>query len=221
MKLEVLYEDNHHLVIIKPAGILSQPDNTNDSSVYTIVKEYLRVKYNKPGNVFVGIVHRLDRMTEGVMVIAKTSKAASRLSEQIKNLETEKKYFAVCLGELPETSGMVMLESMISKSDGISSLSQDGSLAKLSYMVVKVRVGKSLVDITLITGRHHQIRVQFSSIGHPLVGDCLYGAPEGELALCAYSLTFRHVITQEVLTFTCQPSAKPFQLFKRDLEIRG
>ena len=203
--LEILYEDNHIIVVVKPFNILSQSDDTKDIDMLTLIKSYLKEKYNKPGNVYLGLVHRLDRPTGGIMVFAKTSKAASWLSEQIRlNLFT-KKYLAVVNGYLNEKSG-VFEDYIFKKEDNSSIISKDGKYAKLEYEVLKEKNDLSLVSILLHTGRHHQIRVQFASRNHPLYGDQRYGkASKKQLALFAYYLSFNHPVTKEKLEFIKYP----------------
>lgn len=203
--LEILYEDNHIIVVVKPFNILSQSDDTKDIDMLTLIKSYLKEKYNKPGNVYLGLIHRLDRPTGGIMVFAKTSKAASRLSEQIRlNLFT-KKYLAVVNGYLSEKSG-AFEDYILKKEDNSSVISNLGKYAKLEYEVLKEKSNLSLVNILLHTGRHHQIRVQFASRNHPLYGDQRYGkSSKKQLALFAYYLSFNHPVTKEKLEFIKYP----------------
>lgn len=213
MNLEILYEDNHLLVVVKPAGILSQEDSTHDHDMLTLLKLYLKDKYQKPGNVYLGLVHRLDRMTSGVMVFAKTSKAASRLNEQIKNKKFIKKYYAIASGIVP-TSGI--LENYLIKDEkevkSYVDNEKNGKLAILEYRKIKVVENTTLLDINLLTGRHHQIRVQLSHIGHPLVGDKLYGnSKDNMLMLHAYYLSFYHPITNEKMEFIKRPTTSKWQ----------
>ena len=203
--LEILYEDNHIIVVVKPFNILSQSDDTKDIDMLTLIKSYLKEKYNKPGNVYLGLIHRLDRPTGGIMVFAKTSKAASRLSEQIRlNLFT-KKYLAIVSGYFDEKTG-VFEDYILKKEDNCSVISNLGKYAKLEYEVLKEKSNLSLVNILLHTGRHHQIRVQFASRNHPLYGDQRYGkASKKQLALFAYYLSFNHPVTKEKLEFIKYP----------------
>ena len=198
----ILYEDNHLIVAVKPVNVLSQSDGSNTQDMLTLLKTYIKEKYNKPGNVFLGLVHRLDKEVSGVMVFARTSKAASRLSEQVRTHKFDKRYVAVCKGIFREKSGVMVdyLKRLNFKSE--VSNSKEGKLAKLSYNVIAESDDLSLVDIHLQTGRHHQIRVQFSSRNHPLLGDKKY-YKEGKfpLALMAYSLSFDHPISKETLSF--------------------
>ena len=201
-RLVILYEDNHIIVVYKFSGILSQSDSTKDLDMVSIVKTYLKDRYHKPGNVYLGLVHRLDRPVKGVMVFAKTSKAAARLSKQIRNGQMHKKYYAVVEGILKEKEGI--LENKIEKIDNKKVLidSPNGKEASLEYKVLKEKDNLSLVDINLLTGRYHQIRLQFSSRNHPLYGDTLYGSKyKGDLALISYSLSFIHPTTKEKMCF--------------------
>ncbi len=201
-KLNILYEDNHIIVVEKPRNILSQSDITKDLDLLTIVKQYIKEKYHKPGKVYLGLVHRLDRPVGGVMVFAKTSKAAARLSDQIKNHKIEKKYLAIVHGKLsPKGTFIDKLEKL---SNGTTIISDKGKESELSYKVKKYRKKEnlSLVEISLKSGRHHQIRVQFSSRGHALYGDQKYGQQEKEnIALFAYYLKFYHPTTKKLMQF--------------------
>ena len=208
MSLEILYEDNHIIVVKKPVGILSQEDATKDMDMLTLLKHYIKDKYNKPGNVYLGLVHRLDRMTGGVMVFARTSKAASRLNEQIKNGEFSKKYYAIVKGIIPKGG---RLENYLIKDEQLVKSfvgnERNGKLAILDYEVIKTLNDTTLVDVSLKTGRHHQIRVQFSHINHPLIGDKLYGEnTKCDMCLYAYGLSFNHPVTKERLSFEAIPN---------------
>lgn len=218
--LEVLYEDNHLLVVVKPFNVLSQGDITGDMDLLTLAKQYIKEKYQKSGNVYLGLVHRLDRPTMGIMVFARTSKAAARLSKQIANHQFVKKYYAVVHGILPEMEG-VFQDYLKKYDDGttVVSDSKDGKYAELSYSVISKNLEKnlSLVEVSLKTGRHHQIRVQFASRGFPLYGDARYGKNSGSfLCLVAYSLSFYHPVTKELLTFCidCPMEVEGFHYFK-------
>ncbi len=204
-EVRILYEDNHLLVVYKPRGILSQADGSELPDLLTILKGYLKEKYQKPGAVYLGLVHRLDINTCGIMVFAKTSKAASRLSDQIKNHEFQKKYLAVVEGVL---SGSGTLENYLAKNTVLKKAyvdNQKGVLALLDYQVIKTNGILSLVDISLKTGRFHQIRAQFSAIGHPLYGDTKYGSKaivaKNHFPLEAYYLSFYHPTTKEKMIF--------------------
>ena len=208
--LNILYEDNHVIVVVKPFNVLSQSDVTGDIDMLTLVKQYIKVKYNKPGNVYVGLVHRLDRPTSGIMVFAKTSKAASRLSEQIRTHQFNKEYIAVVHGIMESNEGTMI--DYIKKEDKRAIITtendektgNDWKRAELKYEVIDVnqKENLSLVDIFLITGRYNQIRVQFASRNHPLYGDNKYGKlDKNQLCLVAKTLEFIHPTTKEVMTF--------------------
>ena len=203
-KLKVLYEDNHVIVVIKDVNVPSQEDASHDMDLLNMVKSYVKKEYNKPGNVYIGLVHRLDRPTSGVMVFARSSKAASRLNDQIKNNELSKNYILVLHGILDKKEGT--LQDKLKKLDnGNTVVSDDGKEAILEYKVLEENKEEnlSLVSVKLITGRHHQIRVQFASRGYPLYGDQRYGRLDNkQLALHAYKLSFVHPIKKEVMTFT-------------------
>ena len=210
-KLNILYEDNHIIVVEKPFNILSQADNTGDKDMLTIIKEYIKEKYNKPGNVYLGLVHRLDRPVGGVMVFAKTSKAAGRLSDQIRKNEFGKTYLAVVHGIIKEKEGTY--KDYLKKCDNGNTVvtnSKDGKLSILNYKVVDINYEKkeTLVEIKLETGRHHQIRVQFASRGYPLCGDQRYGKMDNtQIALFAYKLEFTHPVKKERMNFSlCKPN---------------
>ena len=222
-KLDVLYEDNHIIVVLKPCNILSQSDNTGDMDMLTMVKSYVKEKYNKPGNVYIGLVHRLDRPTGGIMVFARTSKAASRLSSEIKNNKMTKSYLAI-IPNFKEEKGTY--KDYLKKIDNKSIISNQitGKYAELNFEKIKEKDNLSLVKINLVTGRHHQIRVQFSSRGYPLYGDQKYGIENKEqLALFCYKLEFIHPVTKENMSFVRYPNYGIFNLFKEcfyDKEIK-
>ena len=172
--LEVLYEDNHIIVVVKPVNIPSQGDKTGDEDMLTIIKKYLKEKYNKPGDVYLGLVHRLDRPTGGVMVFAKTSKAASRLSEQVRNKEFHKKYLCIVDGKMEQNKGSFRDFLLKNEKTNTSKVVKEGTKnskeAILDYEVIKYNeeINMSVVKVDLHTGRHHQIRVQFASRNHSL-----------------------------------------------------
>lgn len=215
MSLNILYEDNHIIVVEKPSGILSQADHTNDIDMLTLIKRYIKERYQKPGNVYLGLVHRLDRMTSGVMVFAKTSKAASRLNEQILKHEFVKKYYVVVKGIVPKTGNLknyLYKDEQEVKSYVVNG--NNGKLAELSYQRINEVNGNSLVDVSLKTGRHHQIRVQFAYAGYPLVGDSLYGNDKNKkLMLHSYLIGFYHPTTKEWLEFRLIPSNDEWKLY--------
>ena len=203
--MKVLYEDNHIIVVEKMPNVPSQADKTGDEDMLTIIKSYLKEKYNKPGNVYLGLVHRLDRPVGGVMVFAKTSKAASRLSEEIRNKTFKKTYLAIANGKMESESGEYVDYLWKDEKQNTSYVVKEGKknskLAKLNYEVIAYneKENVSLVKINLQTGRHHQIRVQFSSRMHALYGDSKYhgrGAGSG-ICLWAYKIKFVHPVKKE------------------------
>lgn len=218
--LKILYEDNHLIVCIKPAGVLSQSDGSGAPDMLTILKRYIKEKYEKPGEVYLGLVHRLDRPVSGVMVFARTSKAASRLSEQIRNRKVEKLYRCVVNGVL-EGSGR--LENYISKDDEknivtVSDTEKPGFKASyLDYRAISVKDGLTLAEVKLGTGRSHQIRAQMAHNGHPLVGDQKYGQKDNrckDIALESFKLSFEHPVKRENITFEAPiPNGFPWDLF--------
>lgn len=180
-KLKIFYEDNHIIVVEKPNNIPSQADKTGDEDMLTMVKAYIKEKYNKPGDVYLGLVHRLDRPTGGIMVFARTSKAAARLSEQIRNKAIQKKYLATCDGKLEKKSDVwrdfLLKTERTNTSKVVPEGTKNAKEAILDYEVVNYneKTNLSIVKVNLQTGRHHQIRVQFASRGHSLYGDQKYG----------------------------------------------
>lgn len=214
-KLEILYEDNHIIVVVKPYNILSQSDSTKDIDMQTIIKNYIKEKYNKKGNVYLALLHRLDRPTGGIMIFAKTSKAAKRISEDFKNNKIKKTYLAV-IENFPLEKGT--FTDYIEKQKEKSVISKKGKFASLTFEKIKQIKNYSLVKINLQTGRHHQIRVQFSERGFPLYGDQKYGKQDKkQLLLYAYKLEFTHPVTKEKMTFTKIPTYSKFNLFKEYL----
>lgn len=238
MTLKILYEDNHLIAVFKPAGILVQGDETGDICLIDEVKEYLKEKYQKPGNVFLGTIHRLDRPVSGIVLFAKTSKGASRLSAQFRNHETGKIYQALVEGELENKKGTlinylkkdeeknlvtVFDEAEFKPLDLADNKTEEDKLlyAELDYEVLKKAGKNSLVEIKLKTGRPHQIRAQFSHLGHPIVGDIKYGSKEKfgqphlrlessgvvkEIALCAVELKFKTATTNEEINLKIEPN---------------
>ena len=207
-KLNILYEDNHIIVVVKPFNIPVQEDSSKDIDMLTIIKDYIKEKYNKPGNVYLGLVHRLDRPASGVMVFAKTSKAASRLSDQIRKNEVKKTYLAIVHGNIKEKDTLINYISKDSKTNSSFIDNKNGKESILSYNRLKYEKENdlSLVKVDLKTGRHHQIRLQMSNINHPLYGDQRYGIQDKkQLALFAYKLEFIHPVTKEKLTFSHLP----------------
>lgn len=214
--LKIIYEDNHLIVVIKKPNIPVQLDESNDLDLQSIIKEYLKTKYNKTGNVYLGIVHRLDRPVGGIMVFAKTSKAASRLSKNIQNHEFKKEYLAVIRGNIPNSGA---LKNYLARKDkkAYVTTADKGKYAELSYKVIAKKEDLNLLKIDLKTGRHHQIRVQFQNIGFPLFGDQFYGEKNKEqIALFAYKLSFNHPVTKELLTFKALPDYGAFTKFNME-----
>lgn len=218
--MQILYEDNHIIVVIKECNIPVQEDNSKDLDMLTMIKQYIKEKYNKPGNVYLGLVHRLDRPVGGVMVFAKTSKAASRLSEQIRNKSIEKRYIALTHNHTKEHE---ILKDKLLKNEktNTSKIDEKGKYAILEYNLIEYRNNMSLIDINLLTGRHHQIRVQLSHAGHSIFGDQKYGTRgQGkQIALWAYELTIQHPITKEEMTFKCFPESNGTWCILRDIEV--
>lgn len=216
--INIVYEDNHLLVVEKPSGIPVQEDSSKDIDMLTLLKNYRKEKENKKGEAFIGLVHRLDRPVSGIMIFAKTSKASSRLSEQIRQNKFHKTYLAVVKGSLPNIGEFEdYLAKDNNKNISYVTTEEKGKYSKLKYKVLKTKNNLSLVEINLITGRSHQIRVQFSSRNHPLIGDSKYGNNPNniDIALFAKSITFNHPTTKEELTFTLKtPNKYPFNLFK-------
>lgn len=219
-KIKILYEDNHIIVVVKPVNILVQADITKDVDMLTLIKKYLKEKYNKPGNVYLGLVHRLDRPVGGAMVFARTSKAAARLSEMIRNSSFKKTYLAVVCGNLKGNGEFV--DNIVNDEFKVS-IDASGKLSKLKYQVIASTQNLSLVKINLITGRKHQIRAQFAYHGYPLWGDQKYNdnASSGEqIALWAVNIKFKHPVRDEIMNFTSLPNLEkyPWSLFKKDVD---
>ncbi len=225
-KLNVLYEDNHIVVVIKPQNMPSQEDESGDMDLLTCVKEYVKEKYQKPGEVFIGLVHRLDRPTGGIMVFARNSKSASRLSEQIRDHKMEKTYFAICKGCPKDKSGTLINYLKKDEKENLVKIvtmgSSDAKKAELSYKVLQTNGETSLLEVKIITGRSHQIRVQMAGINCPLLGDNKYGKEKtkstSNLGLWAGKLEFTHPVSKEKLVFMAKPddSKKPWKDFYLD-----
>lgn len=220
--LIILYEDNHIIVVLKPQNVPTCEDESKDKDLLNMVKEYIKVTYHKPGNVYVGLIHRLDRPTGGVMVFAKSSKAAGRLSEQMKTGDFEKKYLTILVQTPKEKKAVLtnyLKKNAVNNMVYISSQAVEGAkMAQLDYTVVDEKEGLCLAEVRLHTGRSHQIRVQMSAIGCPVYGDMRYGgekAKKGRLALWAYYLAFTHPVTGERMVFKVQPpeDVVPWTLF--------
>lgn len=215
-KLNIIYEDNHLLVVEKPINIPVQEDSSDDKDLLTILKEYIKEKYNKPGNVYLGLVHRLDRPVGGIMVFAKTSKAASRLSEQIRVKSFKKIYNAVVIGKINE-SGTLIDKLLKDTKRNIVKVDDNGKESILKYKLLDYKDNLSLVEIELLTGRSHQIRVQMSHFGYPLYGDQKYNKNAvvgNQIALFACKIEFEHPTTHKLLTFSLPlPDRYPFNIF--------
>lgn len=221
-EIKIIFEDNHLLVVEKPPNMLSQGDNTGDPDLLALLKEDLKRRYNKPGEAFLGLVHRLDRPVGGIMVFGKTSKSASRLSEQIRNGSFKKTYLAVIDGTPQVQAGT--LEHFLEKDEKsntvsvVSPQSGKGKKAILDYQILESEGDLSLVKINLHTGRSHQIRVQFSAIGHPLFGDRKYGKADGmkeqQIALWSAGIQLVHPTLKQEMKFEAKPPRiHPWSLF--------
>ena len=214
--INVIYEDNHLLVVEKPINVPVQKDNSNDEDLLTILKKYIKEKYDKPGNVYLGLVHRLDRPVGGIMVFAKTSKCASRLSEQVRSKKLKKTYYAVVEGKICD-NGTFIDKLKKDEKTNITRVSSEGKEAILHFNRISTKENMSLVKIDLETGRSHQIRVQFSSRSYPLYGDKKYNINskgEGQIALFAKEISFYHPTTKQLLTFSVDiPNRYPFNIF--------
>ena len=212
-KLNVLYEDNHIIVVVKPYNVLSQGDSTGDASIMDMVKDYVKKKYNKPGNVYLGLVHRLDRPVGGIMVFARSSKAASRLCKAFNEHKIVKKYLAIVKGKVDNSGEFV--DYLAKDGDGKAYVTDEskGKKAILNYELIEYNKENdcSLVSVNLKTGRHHQIRVQFSSRGHYLLGDQRYGVLDNkQISLFSYYLSFTHPVSKEILEFSVFPDKKDY-----------
>lgn len=211
--VNVLYEDNQVVVVIKPQNMPSQADESGDEDLLTAVKNYVKDKYNKPGDAFIGLVHRLDRPTGGIMVFARNSKSAKRLSEELASHKMEKTYYAVLEGALKTKSGTLTNYLKKDEKNNIVRIVTRGETgakeAVLEYKLLATDENNSLVEVKILTGRSHQIRVQFAGIGHPLFGDNKYGKNKtkssSNLGLWAGRLEFTHPTTKEKMVFVAPP----------------
>lgn len=217
----IIYEDNHIIAAVKPPNIPSQADASGDADFLTIIKRYVKEKYKKPGDAYIGLVHRLDRPAGGIMVFARTSKAAARLSSEMKNGLFKKKYLAVIkntqgLKDAATLTNFLVKDKNKNTSSVVSEGIKDAKYAELNYRVLEKKDRKALAEIELKTGRPHQIRAQMSHIGAPLYGDYRYGGvKEGNLALWAYMLRFTHPVKREEFCFICPPpDEKPWTEFE-------
>lgn len=213
-ELNVIYEDNHIIVVEKPVNIPSQADKTGDMDMLSLVKEYIKEKYCKPGEVYLGLVHRLDRPVGGVMVFAKTSKAAARLSEQVRSRLFKKKYLVISDGKFEKEQGTLqdylLKNERLNTSKVVAETVKNSKLAILDYEVLKYKeeIDLSVVKINLHTGRHHQIRLQLANFGHSIYGDQKYGTRGRGKQIClwAYELTMFHPITKKEMVFRALPN---------------
>ena len=225
MNIKVLYEDNHIIAVVKPAGVLTQGDRSGERSLMDDVKDYLKEKYNKPGNTFLGLVHRLDKPVMGIVLFGKTSKGASRLSEQFREHTIQKTYHAIVVGKPKESKGVIkeqvnkisfFAEGFTNKSDEELLAAIKGATktrtAELEYQVLKSNAKYSLLKILPKTGRFHQIRIQMTNMGCPILGDTKYGtshsyASEGrsswqnrnEIALSATAISFKTATEEKII----------------------
>ncbi len=223
--MKVIYEDNHCLVLEKPVNVVMQEDSSKDIDLLTMAKQYIKEKYNKPNDVFLGLVHRLDRPVGGVCVIARTSKAASRLSDSIRRKQFDKRYHAVVTSTSLPKEGTLVHSLLKNEKENKVYVVKDGTSnskkAILHYKVISQKDNLSLVEVELETGRPHQIRVQFAAINAPLWGDQKYNNKSvvgQQIALWSYSLAFEHPTLKEKMTFTCrEPKNYPWSLFEEVL----
>jgi 23S rRNA pseudouridine1911/1915/1917 synthase len=218
--INIIYEDNHLLVVNKPANMPVCLDSSNDSDLLTKLKEYIKIKYQKPGNVYLGLIHRLDRPVEGIMVFAKTSKAAARLSNQITNHKFHKTYYAIVENNPPKEGTYTdYLYKDEKNNTSYVTNEKKGKKSILEFQSINKKENLTLIKINLLTGRHHQIRVQFSHHGYPLYGDHKYNKKftndnKTNIALIAKKLEFYHPTTNELLTFEIDlPKRYPYTLF--------
>jgi 23S rRNA pseudouridine1911/1915/1917 synthase len=224
-RLRVLYEDNHLLGLFKPAGVLVQGDRTGDMTLMDIAKQYIKDAYKKPGNVYLGLVHRLDRPVSGVVLYARTSKAASRVVKEFQSRRVDKRYLAITTGRVPQDSGELTcyIERVRMKSRVAARASDTAKESILTYQVLARGHGMNLLEINPKTGRHHQIRLQLSELGCPVVGDVKYGAremlPDKSIALHAGMLAVNHPTRDIVVRIEAPPPAgAPWQVFASTIE---
>lgn len=216
--IEIIYEDNHLLAVDKPKGLLSQEDHTGKADLLNLCKEYIKKEYNKPGNVFLGLLHRLDKPVSGIMLFAKTSKAASRISEQIRRRTVRKTYLAVVEGKPPETGFLthhLLKEESSNIVRAVNAGTKGAKQAELTFKVLDQKNDLALLSVNLITGRAHQIRVQFANEGYPVWGDRKYGSGNHPtIALHAWKMSIEHPTHKKEIIFTAGlPRENPWDLF--------
>ena len=222
MNFRVEYEDNHLIIVNKRAGLLTQGDQTQDETLLDEVKQYIKVKYDKPGAVYLGLIHRLDRPTSGLVVLAKTSKALTRMNKQFQNREVDKTYLAIV--ENPPKVKHAILEHYLvrnpkqNKSYAYDAERKNSKRAKLEYNVRKTLDRFSVLEIKLYTGRHHQIRSQLSAIGSVIKGDLKYGAKRSNrdksICLHSYTVAFTHPVSKENIVVKGQPYSDTESIWK-------
>ncbi len=214
--MQIVYEDNHIIVVIKPQNQPTQKDQSGDIDLLNEIKDYIKQKYNKPGEAFIGLVHRLDRPTGGLMVFARNSKSADRLTKQIQNGEFDKVYYAVVDGRIKVKTEKLVNYLKKDEQNNIVKicppLENGAKKAELIYNTLDINENKSLLSVKILTGRSHQIRVQLSNIGFPIVGDMKYNknASKGFLALWAGRLEFNHPVTKKRMVFISSPDETLF-----------
>ncbi len=215
--MEVVYEDNHIIIVNKAPGEIVQGDKTGDTPLSEYVKLYIKEKYNKPGNVFCGVVHRIDRPVSGLVIFARTSKALERLNRMLRENKIHKMYHALVEGKMEKKEDTLehwlISDGRINKTFVTKPDTPDARLSKLAYKVIKEYDRYTLLEVNLITGRKHQIRAQFSAIGHPIKGDLKYGArrsnPDGSISLQAHKIEFTHPVSKEPIMVELPDSPVP------------
>lgn len=223
LTMKPLYEDNHIIIVRKEAGEIVQGDKTGDTPLSETIKDYLKKKYNKPGNVFCGVVHRIDRPVTGVVIFAKTSKALARLNEMLKKGEIHKTYWAMIEGKRKEKEGVIeswlLSDGRLNKTRVVEPYTPGAKLSKLTYKVIAEGERYSVLEVKLLTGRKHQIRVQLSSTGTPIKGDLKYGAkrsnPGGGISLLARRIEFIHPVSKEKICIETEPLSEMSKIFDK------